>query len=132
MAETRRVSPAVPYPAPRRAAPRPRLPHPTATRKEPARLPVREEESVPPIPASRPEPRPPAAPRIAQPVAATPPRTKTERTVLTVLVLGLVLNALALLRNAALTRADALLGATVLLAGISLLVLMEVFRRARR
>ena len=81
MAETRRVSPAAPYPAPRRAA---------------------------------------------------PPRTRTELTVLPVLLLGLVLNALALLRNAALTRADMLLGATVLLAGISLLVLMEVYRRTRR
>jgi len=49
-----------------------------------------------------------------------------------VLVLGLVLNALALLRNAALTRADMLLGAAVLLAGISLLVLMEAYRRTRR
>jgi hypothetical protein len=127
MAETRRVSPAAPYPAPRRAAPRPRLPHP-ASHKAPSRPafdgtqdlrpPVREEESAPPI-----------AQRI---VAAPPPRTRTERTVLTVLVLGLALNALALLRNAALTRADMLLGATVLLAGISLLVLMEVYRRTRR
>ena len=124
MAETRRVSPAVPYPASRRAAPRPRLPHP-ASRKAPSRPsfdatqdlrpPVREEES-----ASSPI------------VAAPPPRTRTERTVLAVLVLGLVLNALALLRNAALTRADMLLGATVLLAGISLLVLMEAYRRTRR
>jgi hypothetical protein len=127
MAEIIRVSPAGSYPAPRRAAPRPRLPHP-ASRKAPSRPsfdrtqdlrpPVREEESAPPL---------------ARPVAAAPPpRTRTERTVLTVLVLGLVLNALALLRNAALTRADMLLGATVLLAGISLLVLMEVYRRTRR
>jgi hypothetical protein len=79
------------------------------------RPPVREEERVPsPI------------------AAAPPPRTRTERIVLAVLVLGLALNALALLRNAALTRADMLLGAAVLLAGISLLVLMEVYRRTRR
>ncbi len=126
MAETRRVSPAGSHPAPRRAAPRPRLPHP-ASRKAPSRPafdgtqdlrpPVRAEESAPPV---------------ARPVAAPPPRTRTERTVLTVLVLGLALNALALLRNAALTRADMLLGATVLLAGLSLLVLMEVYRRTRR
>jgi hypothetical protein len=58
-----------------------------------------------------------------------PPRTGTERLVLAVLVLGLALNALALLRHAALSRADVLLGTTVLLAGISLLVLMEVYRR---
>jgi hypothetical protein len=85
MAETRRVPPAVPYPAPRRAA------------------------------------------------APAPPRTWQERAALAVLVLGLVLNALALLRrSAALTRADMLLGAAVLLAGVSLLVLMEVYRRTRR
>lgn len=48
---------------------------------------------------------------------------------LAVLVLGLALNALALLRHAALSRADVLLGATVLLAGLTLLVLMEVCRR---
>jgi hypothetical protein len=70
--------------------------------------------------------------RRVSPAAPAPPRTGTERTVLAALVLGLVLNALALLRNAALTRADALLGAAVLLAGVSLLVLMEVFRRKRR
>ena len=123
MAETRRVSPAAPYPASRRAAPRPRLPHP-ASRKAPLRPsfdatqaprpPVHEEESAP------------------SPTVAAPPRTRTERTVLIMLVLGLVLNALALLRNAALTRADMLLGVTVLLAGISLLVLMEIYRRTRR
>jgi len=49
--------------------------------------------------------------------------------VLAVLVLGLALNALALLRHAALSRADLLLGATVLLAGVTLLMVMEVYRR---
>ncbi len=48
---------------------------------------------------------------------------------LAVLVLGLALNALVLLRHAALSRADVLLGATVLLAGVALLALMEVYRR---
>jgi hypothetical protein len=48
------------------------------------------------------------------------------------LVAGLVLNALVLLRHAALSRADVLLGATVLLAGLALLVLMEVYRRTGR
>jgi hypothetical protein len=68
--------------------------------------------------------------RPARPAAATPPpRTRAERAVLAVLVLGLALNALVLLRNAALSRSDLLLGATVLLAGVSLLVLMEVYRR---
>ena len=49
--------------------------------------------------------------------------------VLAVLVLGLALNALVLLRHAALSRADVLLGATVLLAGVTLLVVAGVFRR---
>jgi hypothetical protein len=127
MAETRRVSPAVPYPAPRRAAPRPRLPHP-APHKAPLRPSFDATQDLrPPVPEKE------RVPPLAQPAAAAPPpRTRTEKTVLAVLVLGLALNALALLRNAALTRADMLLGATVLLAGTSLLVLMEVYRRTRR
>ena len=58
-----------------------------------------------------------------------PPRTGTELLVLAVLVLGLALNALVLLRHAALSRADVLLGATVLLAGVTLLVVVGVYRR---
>ena len=126
MAETRRVSPASPYPAPRRAAPRPRLPHPVAPNATLRPALEAPQDLPPPVHAEE------RAPRIARSAAAPPPRTRTERTVLAVLVLGLILNALALLRNAALTRADMLLGATVLLAGITLLVLMEVYRRTRR
>ena len=48
---------------------------------------------------------------------------------LAVLLLGLALNVIVLLRHAALSRADVMLGATVLLAGVALLVLMEVYRR---
>jgi hypothetical protein len=48
---------------------------------------------------------------------------------LTVLLFGLGLNAAVLLLNVALTRADVLLGATVLLAGVVLLALMEICRR---
>lgn len=58
-----------------------------------------------------------------------PPRTGAEILVLAVLVVGLALNALGLLRHAALSRADVLLGTTVLLAGVILLVVMEVCRR---
>ena len=61
--------------------------------------------------------------------APAPPRTGTELLVLAVLVLGLALNALALLRHAALSRADVLLGATVLLAGVTLLVVVGMYRR---
>jgi hypothetical protein len=142
MAEIRRVSSAAPSSAPRRAAPRPRLPHPpshNAPARPPLdethnlRPPVGDEELRPSIPAPPPEPRPPAARRTAHLVASlAPPRTRTERAILAVLVLGLALNALALLRNAALSRADVLLGAAVLLSGIALLVLMEVYRRTGR
>ncbi|HEY2294884.1 MAG TPA: hypothetical protein VGM86_29625 [Thermoanaerobaculia bacterium] len=59
----------------------------------------------------------------------TGPRTGTELLVMAVLVLGLTLNALVLLRHTALSRADVLLGATVLVAGVTLLVMMEVYRR---
>ncbi len=131
MAETRRVSSAPSQP--RRGA-RPRLPHPPRVLPAPRlrvdetpdpRLPERQEEIEP-------EPTPAAVrpPRFA---ALRPPRrTPTERVVLTVLVLGLLLNALALLRPAALSRADILLGTTVLLAGLALLVLIEVYRRTER
>jgi hypothetical protein len=49
-----------------------------------------------------------------------------------VLLLGLALNALALLRGAKLSPSDLLLGGTVLLAGVTLLVLMEAYRRTSR
>lgn len=139
MAETRRVSSAPSQP--RRAA-RPRLPHPPRVLPTPRlrvdetpgpRLPERQEEAEPPTPR-QPAPEPaPAAVRPPRFAALRPPRrTPAERVVLTVLVLGLLLNALALLRHAALSRADILLGTTVLLAGLALLVLIEVYRRTER
>jgi hypothetical protein len=82
---------------------------------------MREEQPAPPVPV-HPAEAPPPPP-------AVPPRTGPERAVLAVLLLGLALNALVLLRHAALSRADELLGATVLLAGVALLVLMEMYRR---
>jgi hypothetical protein len=137
MAETRRVSSAPSHP--RRAA-RPRLPHPP--RVQPPRLRVDEtqdlrqgwrEEVEPPSPREpEPEPTPAAAgpPRFAAP--RPPRRARAEPAVLAVLLLGLALNALVLLRHAALSRADVLLGTTVLLAGLALLVLMEIYRRTER
>lgn len=88
------------------------------------RPPVQEEPApaIPVRPAAAPPPRP----------APVPSRTPAERMVLAVLVLGLALNAVVLLRHAALSRADVLLGATVLLAGVALLVLMEIYRRTGR
>lgn len=139
MAETRRVSSAPSQP--RRGA-RPRLPHPPRVLPAPRlrvdethdlRLPERQEEAEPPTPR-QPEPEPtPATVRPPRFTASRPPRrTPAERAVLTVLVLGLLLNGLALLRHAALSRADILLGTTVLLAGLALLVLMEIYRRTER
>src|SRR5947199_3121831 len=103
MAETRRVSCARPSPARHRTGPRP-------AQKPAAPAPVRLVGTPPPRPALRSSSHRPAP---------TPPRTGTERLVLAVLVLGLALNALALRRHAALSRADLLLGATVLLAGVT-------------
>jgi hypothetical protein len=86
--------------------------------------------TIDPRPAVREKTAPPPGP-VLQPdrPAPVPPRTGPERLVLAVLLLGLALNALVLLRHAALSRADVMLGATVLLAGVALLVLMEVYRR---
>jgi hypothetical protein len=132
MAETRRVSSAPSHP--RRAA-RPRLPHPPRV-QAPPRLRLDETQDLKPpelqeeVEPPHPEPVDLRPPRLA---AVPPPRrTRAERAVLAMLVLGLALNALALLRHAALSRADVLLGATVLLAGLALLVLMEVYRRTER
>jgi hypothetical protein len=138
MAETRRVSSAPP--TVRRSSARPRLPHPPRLPAPPRRLvddtddlrPPGPREDVEPLSQEPPrEPAPPPAvvqwPRL---VAARPPRrTRTERMVLAMLVVGLALNAVVLLRHVALSRADVLLGATVLFAGLALLVLMEVYRR---
>ncbi|HEX4496067.1 MAG TPA: hypothetical protein VIE43_10410 [Thermoanaerobaculia bacterium] len=137
MAETRRVSSA--SPTVRRASARPRLPHPPRLAPSPRRLVddtddlrppgPREDVEILPQPPREPAP-PPAVVELPRIVAARPPRrTRTERMVLAMLVLGLVLNAIVLLRHAALSRADVLLGATVLCAGLALLVLMEVYRR---
>ncbi|HKI05177.1 MAG TPA: hypothetical protein VKK31_24570 [Thermoanaerobaculia bacterium] len=72
--------------------------------------------------------RPRPAPKRSRPVRL-PSRKPAEWALLTVLLLGLGLNAAVLLLNPALTRADVLLGATVLLAGVVLLALMEICRR---
>lgn len=142
MAETRRLSSA-PSNA-RRASARPRLPHPPYRPSPAPRLRLDETHNLRPPewqdgieqnhPESDCEPAPPpAAVRLPRFIAAPPPRrTRAERAVLGVLVLGLALNAFVLLRYATLTRADILLGATVLLAGLALLVLMEVYRRTER
>jgi len=137
MAETRRVSSALPS----TARPRPRLPHPPR-HNTPLRIPADETRDLQP-PASGPAlPRPvvpapedttetdlrAARPRPAR-RAVPPPRSRTERTAQGVLLLGLTLNVLALLRAAKLSPSDLLLGGTVLLAGVTLLVLMETYRR---
>jgi hypothetical protein len=125
MAETRRVSSASPSTARRRTGRRPTLPHPPR-HNPPLRPPSGETIDLRPT-AREEEPAPIV--RVARPA---PPRTRTERSVLILLLAGLALNALVLLRHAELSRADEWLGATVLLAGVALLGLMEVYRRAGR
>ncbi len=145
MAETRRVSSAPSHP--RRAA-RPRLPHPPRIQPPQLRIDVTQDprplesggavEIPVPAPPREPEPAleptPAATPARPPHFPATPPprRARVEPAVLAVLVLGLALNALALLRHAALSRADVLLGAIVMFAGLALLVLMEIHRRTER
>lgn len=137
MAETRRVSSAPP--TVRRASARPRLPHPPRLPASPRVIedtddlrPPGPREDIEPVFQEPPhEPAPPLAvvplPRIV--AALLLRRTRTEWMVLAMLVAGLALNAVVLLRHVALSRADVLLGATVLFAGLALLVLMEVYRR---
>lgn len=147
MAETRRVSSASsisPSTARPRSGPRPRLPHPPRY-NPPPRLPADEtQDLLPPAPEpGLPRPLVSAPERTTEPDfrvarsraerrAVPPPRSGTERMAQGVLLLGLALNALALLRAAKLSPSDLLLGGTVLLSGVTLLVLMEVYRRTGR
>lgn len=134
MAEPQRVStsPALH----RRPVPKPRPRHPTR-QAAPLRLPLDETQdlrpSTPALPASTaspPEPRQTAEERpAARDRHAPAPRKPGERIPLAILLLGLGLNAGVLLFDAALTRADVLLGSTVLLAGGVLLALLEICRR---
>lgn len=155
MIETRRASSAS-LPSPRRrAAPRPRLPHPRydppapldpaetprpAAEETPAPSPVAAAAAtaIPAIPA----PAAPPAVTLADTLPPTEPQAfprpsrravpASDRKVLAALLAGLALNALALLGSAPLSRADLGLGITVFLAGITLLVVQEIYRRQRR
>jgi len=135
MAETRRLSSASPSsPRPRV---RPRLPHPPRDNM-PVRIQADDtpdlqspgwETELPRPAGAAPEEKTVAAP--VKPVrrAVPPPRSRRERAALGTLLLGLALNALALLRSARLSPSDLLLGGTVLLSGLTLLALMEIYRR---
>lgn len=123
MAETQRVSRASSPPLRQRPAPKPRPPRYAA----PLRLPLDETQDLrPPAP---PAVEPEAVQEKPQERRAPSPRTPAEQALLTVLVLGLALNAVLLLIDSTLTRADVLLGSTVLLSGVVLLTLLEVCRR---
>ncbi len=60
---------------------------------------------------------------------AFPSRSPGEWLLMAVLLLGLALNASSVLPNASLSRSDRLLGSAVFLAGLALLVLIEIGRR---
>jgi hypothetical protein len=77
-------------------------------------------------PPSLPEIRPAAL----LPRRQVPPRSPAEWVILAVLLLGLGLNVVALLTGSRLSRSDLLLGATVLFAGLVLLILIELCRRS--
>ena len=78
---------------------------------------------------------PPASPEAAVPARSerrspVPPPTRTEKTLRSVLLLGMGLTAAVLLtQGSSLPAADILLGAAILFAGTSLLVVMELSRR---
>lgn len=141
MAETQRASqPSAPARRPRPAPkPRPRHPHRYAT---PLQIPLDEIQDLKlPEPAVEPEtvqekPQEPDRERPAperrehgRERRAPSPRTPAEQVLMTVFVLGLGLTAAVLLLDPALTRADVLLGSTVLLAGAVLLTFLEICRR---
>ncbi len=155
MIETRRASSASPPSPRRRAAPRPRLPHPRydpPVLLDPAETPAEETPTPTPvaaaaaatIPAITATPAPAALSAVTLgdtlpptvPQAFPRPTRRAvppgDRKVLALLLAGLALNALALLGSAPLTRADLGLGITVFLAGITLLVVQELYRRQRR
>ena len=125
MAETQRVSQLSAPPLRQRPAPKPR-PGRSERYATPLQLPLDETQDLrPPAPAVEPE----AVQEKPQERRASSPRTPAEQALLTVLVLGLALNAVLLLIDSTLTRADILLGSTVLLSGVVLLTLLEICRR---
>lgn len=142
MAETQRApQPSAPL-LRQRPAPKPRPRHPVRY-ATPLRLPLDETQETqdlkPPAPPARePEavqekPQEPAWERRAagerEERRSPSPRTPAEQALMTVFVLGLGLTAAVLLLDPALTRADVLLGSTVLLAGAVLLTFLEICRR---
>jgi len=128
MAEPQRASLiSAPHPAPK-PRPRPRY-------AAPLQLPIDDTQDLrPPAPEAKPEPRQAVdeKPAIVRARSSPPARTTTEWVLLTILVLGLGLNAAVLMLDPALTRADVQLGGTVLLAGVVLLALLEICRRGGR
>ena len=71
-----------------------------------------------------------ARPAPIPPRRQLPPRSPAEWVILAVLLFGLGLNVVALLAGSRLSRSDLLLGATVLFAGLVLLLLIELCRRS--
>jgi len=140
MAETHRITSSSPRPAPK-----PRLRHPPRQSPMPMRSGLEEAHDLnPPRPAPRPGPAKPVAVAAAAPAPEirpasllpgrlrrqVPPRSPAEWVILAVLLCGLGLNVLALLTGSRLSRSDLLLGATVLFAGLVLLILIELCRRS--
>jgi hypothetical protein len=90
--------------------------------------------ALPTPPVQPPEALPPTEPHALPPQSRrAAPRSRTDRAILAALLLGLALNAFTLvIRRAALSASDLLLGGVVFLAGAALLVVMEIYRRTGR
>ena|ERR1700686_3668105 len=124
MAETQRIAsaPLAPRPGPK---PRPRHPARQSPPLSPALDPMPAKARVVATTTSA------AAVYLSasSPRRTLPRRSPAEWVILAVLLLGLGLNVAALATSSHLSRSDLLLGATVLLAGLVLLILMELCRR---
>ncbi len=122
MAETHRITSSSPRPAPK-----PRLRHPPRQ----GSMPVRPAPGpAKPVAVAATTPLPESRPAAALPRRRLPPRSPAEWVILAVLLGGLGLNVAALLTGSRLSRSDLLLGATVLFAGLVLLILIELCRRS--
>lgn len=133
MAESRLI-PARPDSPPRRSGARPPLPAPRPVRPlPPPRPPLEETQSLGPPPGPREAREDTGWEPDDRASAPREPRSRAEKALLAVLLLGLGMNLAAfLVSRGRLTPADLLFGAVTLLSGAALLIFTEINRRGGR